>query len=470
MDPSAAGSSEADALEALTRDELARAQAAAQRLHNHSRSSIPLRLPLGPPQFQETSQTSQLSVEDRLKALEAELKEVLSMKQENHSRASPSRFPQDGGLDYRQSPVNSVPIRNRRFSEVLAVSSYRLIDTNENLVFDQSFSLTQVANQIRPRMEGYFFSGEQPLKVLPFLRHLTRIANQSRLSEATLLWIVEDFIHSPAREAFRAQAHRIWPDAVHWLLITFAPESSLEQAVRRMAVSTQAQVEIVKQFGLRLQMESSAMGSLISLSELKSLFSQGLKESVRSLFLAHQPLHELDDTTPLSVLVSRAELLETGTSQGHVSQRVPQRPNPRLPTLITPDPSLELYPDSSEPFDVDETQAMALQVNSDSKGPVCFVCYLTGHWWLECHCLSHIPAEQKEEIAVRRRQYYTEINMRRRNFVQGGGKKSEPTWMSRPGWKSDHGQVPLPPIWPATVLEKSKVPSTENAPGTPKEP
>jgi hypothetical protein len=39
-------------------------------------------------------------------------------------------------------------------------------------------------------MEGYYFSGELSLRILPFLIHLTWIADQSRISEATLLWIV----------------------------------------------------------------------------------------------------------------------------------------------------------------------------------------------------------------------------------------------------------------------------------------
>jgi hypothetical protein len=214
-------------------------------------------------------------VETRLKTLEAELKALMSSRMESDSSqqvrpavdVSSSRTTPERLREPLPTLINQVPIRNKRFTDVLAVTTYRLVDTNENLPYDQSMSLTQVANQIRPRMEGYFFSGEHSLKVLPFPGKLTRIANQSRLSEATLFWVVEDFRQSPAREAFRAQAHRTWPEAVHWLLITFAPESSLEKAVRSLNLASQAQVENVKQFGLRLQLESSTLGSLISLSE-----------------------------------------------------------------------------------------------------------------------------------------------------------------------------------------------------------
>lgn len=473
MDPSrdVAGSSEQEAFEALRREELARAQSAAQAQHESSRPTTPSRVPVTTTETGELNR-SHTSVESRLKILESELKALMSLRIESESNhpsrraadVSSSRIPPDRLQEPVSTLINKVQIRNKRFTDVLAVTTYRLVDKNENLPYDQSMSLTQVANQIRPRMEGYFFSGEHSLKVLPFLRHLIRISNQSRLSEATLLWIVEDFLQSPARDAFRAQAHRTWPEAVHWLLITFAPESSLEQAVRSLNLARQAQVETVKQFGLRLQLESSTLGSLISLSETKSLFSQGLNEPVRSLFVAHQPFHELEDTTPLSVLVSRAELLETGTSQRPALSKYMSRPNTRLQTLITPEAD---HPVEVE--DAEEIQAVVFQTHSSSKGLVCFVCYLTGHWWLDCPCLAHIPPEQKEEIAVRRRQYYTEVNSRRRANATEREKGSDPAWMSRPGWKTDRGTVPPAPVWPATVAERSHSSPSENVSAAPKE-
>jgi hypothetical protein len=282
MDPSrdAAGSSEQEVYEALRREELARAQRTAQAQQDSSRPPITLRLPLGPKmEAQAPDDRSQTSIENRMRVLEDLIMKLTMNPKPSTSKESPKPMPlttettvyQDTSPKHESLELSRIPVRNKRFAEVLSISSYRLTDRNEQLPFDQSVSLTQVSNQIRPRMEGYYFSGEPPLKVLPFLRHLTRIADQSRISEATLLWIVEDFLQSPARESFRAQAHNTWPGAVHWLLITFAPESSLERAVRTLNLASQASLETVKQFGLRLQLEASTLGSLISLSEVKAL-------------------------------------------------------------------------------------------------------------------------------------------------------------------------------------------------------
>ena len=93
----------------------------------------------------------------------------------------------------------------------------------------------------------------------------------------------------------------------------YASESSLEIAVRKFQMTSQMSSEILRKFGLRLQLEAAALGSLLSTPEVKSMFTQGLRDPVRSLFSAHQTEKEFEDTTPLSVLFACAELLETGT-------------------------------------------------------------------------------------------------------------------------------------------------------------
>jgi hypothetical protein len=149
--------------------------------------------------------------------------------------------------------------------------------------------------------------------VLPFLTQIVRVANQTEISEATLLWIFEDFIRSPVKEAFRLQAHHSWPSAVQWLLASYAPESLLDSAVRKLQATLQGQTESVRTFGLRLQTDASYLGVLVPLPELKSLFAQGLRDLVCAHFAATQPASELMDSVPLSVLIGRAELLERGT-------------------------------------------------------------------------------------------------------------------------------------------------------------
>jgi hypothetical protein len=128
-----------------------------------------------------------------------------------------------------------------------------------------------------------------------------KVFDQSYLSEAALLWIVVDFIRTPAKESFQSQQFQSFPTAVHWLLMTYSSESSLEIALRNFQMTSQTSSENVRQFGLRLQLKAAALGSLLSTLEVKYVFTQCLRDPVRSFLTAHQPEKDFQDATHLSV-------------------------------------------------------------------------------------------------------------------------------------------------------------------------
>jgi hypothetical protein len=82
---------------------------------------------------------------------------------------------------------------------------------------------------------------------MPFLAQIVRVANQTHVSEATLLWILEDFLRSPVKESFRVQAHDTWPSAIHWLLTSYAQETALESAVRKLQTTSQGASDNVRE-------------------------------------------------------------------------------------------------------------------------------------------------------------------------------------------------------------------------------
>jgi hypothetical protein len=220
-----------------------------------------------------------------------------------------------------------------------------------------------------------------PLNVLPFLKKLARVADQSFLSEAILLWIVEDLMRTTAKEAYRAQHLDSWPAAVHWLLFTYDSETPLEAAVRKMQVAGQKIHESVRQYGSRLQLDAAALGPLMSTSEIKSLFSEGLLDPVRSQFAANQPDNELEEYAPLSVLVGRAELLETGTrltSTYHPPSRVSARASQHRPNVLAAPAVIEYGDALQEP----PAEVLAISTGNtkvSSEKWTCFMCYRQGH-------------------------------------------------------------------------------------------
>jgi hypothetical protein len=165
----------------------------------------------------------------------------LTPQEQTSNEQSSQRVPEaeKRGKDRDVANGSEIRVRNRRYSEVLAIDSYSLRDRTPALRPDQVNDLTKVVNQIRPRLEGCFFTVDPPLAILPFLGQLVRVADQSHMSEAKLLWAIEDFLKSPVKEAFRAQQLSTWPEAVHWFILTFAAETQLDAAVRRLQTTTQ---------------------------------------------------------------------------------------------------------------------------------------------------------------------------------------------------------------------------------------
>ena len=347
----------------------------------------------------------------RIEALEAMVRglgirmEQMALPQRPSSPRSPlaSHDPPPDPLQDTISPL--IPIRNRRFQIVLAVDTYRLRDRSSVLHRSQVSSLTSYVNQIRPRLTDCLFTGESPIQVLPFLKQIVRVADQSFLSEAILLWVVDDFLQTPAKESFRAQSFETWPAAVYWLLTTYAPEMALEVAVRRMQTTGQMEQESVRQYGQRFQLRAASLGSLMTQAEVKSLFSQGLHDPVRSLFAANQPSRELDDVTPLSVLVARAELLETGSHRPSAPRprfhpRTPQYPPSVLVATVE-----EEYPNRLPDPPVEVLALAAGNRKVSAEKWTCFVCFKVGHGWLECPWLSDVSEAEKEDALVRRRKF-----------------------------------------------------------------
>jgi hypothetical protein len=323
-------------------------------------------------------------------------------------------------------------IRNKKYETVLNPCTYRLRDRNAVLRPDQMTTLSSTAALIRSRLEGYFFSGSPPLAVLPFLVQVARVANQTQLSEATLLWIFEDFLRAPAKEAFRLQGHDSWDSAVQWLLSSYAPEPLLDAAVRRLQAMHQGATETVRDFGLRLQTEASYLGTLAPLPELKALFGQGLRDPVGAHFSATQPAFELAESAPLSVLIWRAEILERGIDAS-TSGRARSPANPfRLALTL---------PSISEDGDQDEEISVlaldpAFTRDRNNRGLTCFVCFRVGHQWLDCPYLQHLSGEEKESCAYRRRSYYE------KRKVQWKGSLDE-----KPGWETGEGRLRPTSSW-----------------------
>ncbi len=132
-------------------------------------------------------------------------------------------------------------------------------------------------------------------------------------------------------------------------------------------------------FGLRPQLEAGRLGALVSISELKSLFAQGLNEPTHSLFASYQTPEEMEPHVPLSVLIQRAEQLETGMSSRtttRASRTLPSRTitkGSKAKDIVLAD--IEGNPSDAIKEAGEFDRELELMAISDDKPRNCYVCY-----------------------------------------------------------------------------------------------
>jgi hypothetical protein len=75
--------------------------------------------------------------------------------------------------------------------------------------------------------------------------------------------VMRAFLDSPAREELTAFKSSEFPFAVDWLLMTYAPVSSLAAEHKFISSMTQGRLESPRDFGLRLRQRASRLGPLM---------------------------------------------------------------------------------------------------------------------------------------------------------------------------------------------------------------
>jgi hypothetical protein len=131
----------------------------------------------------------------------------------------------------------------------------------------------------------------------------------------------------------------------------------------------------------------------------------------------------------------------------------PSRAVLTLSTVTSEEQSLE---DEFAILAIDSSYSLDLK----QRGQTCYVCFQTGHPWLDCPYLRHLSVEEKEKCAYRRRMFFE------RRKAAGNNKP----WI-KPGWESNNSWVPNKPSWKEDPTAKSsaEVPDAENAPSSPQQ-
>jgi hypothetical protein len=334
-------------------------------------------------------------------------------------------------MDYQEGPVPEITAADPRFQPLFDLESYRLTNRRAVVTARGISRLTKRAGEIRPRITT-LFSGRDSLYIIPFLSRLREVSNEAGLSEGMLLRILPDLMIEPALTAFRS-AHPIsYPVAVRWFLLTYAPESSVAEYWRRLQQSRQAESETPNDFALRLQLEASKLGSLVSPQELKALFEDGLVDAIRYLLratIAPDPRKTLTDSVTTASALAKALSSNTSDSgfksdAGRLRARRVLIADPTSPSESVPSDWRIAEDQESEDLMIcysDRELRTGNQHRETHGVRLCWTCWLPGHFSEECPV---VPDHLRPEIAVRKQKALTELRRQRSEGKEG----------RQPGW------------------------------------
>jgi len=139
-----------------------------------------------------------------------------------------------------------------RFAGILDYRSYRLRNSHSAFGASQARKMGQTAKNMKFSFAGTpMFNGKEPLKVCSWLRKFVKACDDNDVSEGMGLYLIPNFLAGDAETRFTRNvpgsdvgggwgALGTYPDAVKWLLSTYAEPHALGLAQDKFGRATLA--------------------------------------------------------------------------------------------------------------------------------------------------------------------------------------------------------------------------------------
>lgn len=193
------------------------------------------------------------------------------------------------GRSSRRKTLTELNPSNRRFRKVLSYKRYRLDDRNKS----QGSRVRKKVSTWTKRMITSVskFTGNDPISVLKFIATFRSAANNNGIPEGGAFLVLRNFLGGKAAVAYEASLEvdaagaegvgiSSWPDAVHWLLQTYAKDIYIQRAVAEIRALRQGDNETEYDFGHRVLKLFSRMPGVYPQADQVAAFVEGLPEVV----------------------------------------------------------------------------------------------------------------------------------------------------------------------------------------------
>lgn len=192
----------------------------------------------------------------------------------------------------KQRGLSELKCSDRLFQPIISYRRYRLRLTDQ--VIDDMVTGNAGLNhrRLEHTLKNRKFTGSEPLRILSFLSLFKAQCDNNRITEGGALILLPNFLEGEAYELFMSNqdmgedntgGFATYPEAVQFLLRSFAREAYIETAVEAFDRLTQNREETELGFSRRLREANRKLGSAYSEEELIRRFIRGLDPSVKPL-------------------------------------------------------------------------------------------------------------------------------------------------------------------------------------------
>jgi len=184
-----------------------------------------------------------------------------------------------------QIPVHKVG--DKLLNTVTYWHSYRQDNKNQAFTSRMRLRITQDRKKLRVSMDRGRFDGAKPAELFSFLRRFVRACNDSSVWEGKALYLFGSYLTGAAATRFNkilpdtaghipGRTVASFPEAVHWLLVSYSDSITLNQAVSDVNRASLGAHEVPDAFAARLRDLGEACGNFYGEDRLKMALIQGL--------------------------------------------------------------------------------------------------------------------------------------------------------------------------------------------------
>ena len=201
------------------------------------------------------------------------------------------------------------------FDRVMNYRFYRLHNLRNSRSTSSTNETRKHMRALELTLKSRKFSGKDPILILNFLSRFVEEADTLRMTEGQAFVALPHFLANPAETQFLSSRNAStsggvtsWPEAVQYLLETYATSSAIREATNKLQEIRQLAHENESDYATRLNDYAYRCGNVYDEAQKMTFFINGLNMSIRSIVARHresQPRRSL--TFHVLVLYARDE-------------------------------------------------------------------------------------------------------------------------------------------------------------------